>query len=172
MEGAVASMVQSNASAAHILQEVGQAAAATDITGFGLLGHLGEMLKGRKGVGARLFLEKLPALSGAEECLSQGMTSSLAPANERAGRGLVEGRGGRGGGGGDEIEKCSKYPLLFDPQTAGGLLASVARERVEATLAALHEAGYAAACVVGEVGEEGGEDGDGGKEGKIELVLG
>ncbi len=159
VEGAVASMIQSNATAARILQDVGGAQVATDVTGFGLLGHLGEMLKGRKGLRARVFVEGLPALRGAEECLKRGLTSSLAPANERGGRGLLV----DGGGG---MEACSKFPLLFDPQTAGGLLASVARARVAATLAALHEAGYVAACVVGEVVVEGE-----GQDGTVEVVL-
>jgi len=198
-EGVVASMLQSNASAAKILWEVGQATAATDVTGFGLLGHLGEMMKGGMGGGGkkgereeggacvRLFLPSLPALPGAEACFAKGITSSLAPANERHAQNLLlfpsppskdstnttaaaTAVAAAAAAAAAVVQSHLKYPLLFDPQTAGGLLASVVPEKVEATVAALRAAGYGAACVIGEVWREArGEEG--GREGKVELVL-
>ncbi|KAM3568902.1 hypothetical protein VYU27_008989 [Nannochloropsis oceanica] len=191
-EGAVASMLQSNANAAKILWEVGQATAATDVTGFGLVGHLGEMIKGGMGEGeseggneqggvrVRLSLPSLAALQGAEACFAKDITSSLAPANEHHAQSLLyfpsDDRPPVGAAASAtttttaKIKSHPKYPLLFDPQTAGGLLATVVPERVEATMVALRAAGYGAACVIGEVWrvEKGG---DGEREGKIELVL-
>ena len=69
-------------------QHPGQLHAATDITGFGLLGHLGEMLgdtaKDRERLQVQLDANRIPALPGALALLSTGYASSLAPANRRA----------------------------------------------------------------------------------------
>lgn len=114
IEAALASMAQSNAAAASTLRERG-AHAMTDITGFGLLGHLLEMCDA-SGCGAELYLDKLPALPGALSCLQQGIESTLAPENRRLA---------------DRISNAGAFPgheklaLLFDPQTAGGLLAAL-----------------------------------------------
>jgi selenide,water dikinase len=92
---------------------------ATDVTGFGLIGHLGEMLRSSS-TSARIELDALPALPGALELLEQGVRSTFHPENERALRGV------RGGDRGDE----ARLALLCDPQTCGGLLFAVAPDRV------------------------------------------
>ena len=69
------------------------------------------------GVGAELALEDLPALPGALELLAQGLTSTFHPSNERS----VTVRGGLG---------HPRRPLLFDPQTSGGLLLCVPDEHL------------------------------------------
>lgn len=140
IDAALGSMVQSNQVGARILREHG-VTACTDLTGFGLLGHLVEMTR-PSGVDARLDLAALPLLDGATECVAAGIVSSLQPANVRLRRALRNGQ---------DFVGDPRYPLLFDPQTAGGLLAGVPAERVEACVSALHEAGYPHAAVIGRV---------------------
>ena len=129
--GAVASMRRTNAAAARILREVG-VSACTDVSGFGLAGHLSEMLLA-SGVAAMVNLDALPVLPGALELAREGVESSLAPTNRRF---LPFRRG--------QAEPCA---LLVDPQTSGGLLAGLRPERVERVLTALAEAGITAAVV-------------------------
>ena len=96
--------------------------ACTDVTGFGLAGHLAEMIRatGRgDDVSVDLHLDALPILDGAEELFARGLASSLQPENLRA-RHLIDGM--------DRMAGHAKLPLLFDPQTAGGLLAAVPAE--------------------------------------------
>jgi selenide, water dikinase len=143
LEAAYDHMQQSSAAAADILRSHG-ARACTDVTGFGLLGHLLEMLRA-SGVSARIDLAALPALDGALELLGRGVASSLAPDNLRLRRGIV----------GTDHSRHPHYPLLFDPQTAGGLLAGVPDEQAGDCLAALHAEGYRAARVIGRVGAAG-----------------
>jgi selenide,water dikinase len=136
--GAIGHMIQSNGSAARILRAHG-ATAATDITGFGLLGHLVEMLRA-SGVDATLALPCLPLLDGLRECLAAGIFSSLQPQNVRLRRAVRNL---------DAAARHPLYPVMFDPQTAGGLIASVPLEQAQNCLAALRAAGYASAAVVG-----------------------
>jgi selenide,water dikinase len=121
------------------------ATACTDLTGFGLLGHLVEMTK-PSGVDAELDLAALPLLAGAAECVAAGVLSSLQPANLRLRRALANQ---------EEAAGHPNYALLFDPQTAGGLLASVPADRVDACLAALRAAGYPHAACIGRVLAQG-----------------
>ncbi len=144
IDAALQSMVQSNRAAAQCLREHG-VTAATDLTGFGLLGHLVEMTK-PSGVDAQLDLSALPLLDGAQEMVQLGIVSSLQPANVRLRRALRNQ---------EAMVNHPSYPLLFDPQTAGGLLASIAPERAAGCLAALHALGYARACVIGRVLAQG-----------------
>lgn len=139
IEAAIASMLQSNRRAAELMVEHG-VSACTDITGFGLLGHLSEMLRGAH-CGARLSLSSLPVLEGAMQTLAQGILSSLQPENLRLRRAIANQ---------EQIAGDPRYPLLFDPQTAGGLLAGVSAERSDILLQALTDAGYRAARI-GEV---------------------
>ena len=144
IDAALRSMVLSNQAGARVLREHG-ARACTDLTGFGLLGHLIEMTQ-PSGVDAELQLSALPLLDGALECVRAGIVSSLQPANVRLRRGLRNGQ---------DFVNDPRYALLFDPQTAGGLLASVPAERAEACVAALQAAGYAHTAVIGRITEPG-----------------
>jgi selenide,water dikinase len=137
---ALESMVQSNQAGARILLAHG-ATACTDLTGFGLLGHLVEMTK-PSGVDAELDLSALPVLQGAEYCVSAGVASSLAPANVRLRRALRNQA---------DFVRHPRYPLLFDPQTAGGLLASVPSEQADACVTALRAAGYPHTAIIGRI---------------------
>lgn len=137
---AIAQMTQSSAAAATILAQHG-ATAATDVTGFGLLGHLAEMVK-PSGVDAALDLAHIPLLEGVRETLALGIFSSMQPQNVRLRR-VIRNL--------DEAARAELYPALFDPQTAGGLLASVPHEQAADCLAALRAARYADAAIIGEV---------------------
>jgi len=93
-------------------------------------------------VDATLFMDALPLLDGALDTVAMGILSSLQPANLRLRQGIRE------------IEAASKhpaFPLLFDPQTAGGLIAGVPDGEVEGCLKSLKANGYANACIIGEI---------------------
>ena len=144
IDAALESMCQSSRQAASCLREHG-ATACTDLTGFGLLGHLIEMTR-PSGVDAELDLSALPLLEGAEETVAAGILSSLQPANVRLRRAIRDPAA---------WVEHPRYPLLFDPQTAGGLLAGVPAEHAEACLAALQALGYTRAAIIGRVLESG-----------------
>jgi selenide, water dikinase len=135
IDAALQSMVISNRIGAQILREHG-GTACTDLTGFGLLGHLVEMTR-PSGVDAEIHLSELPLLDGAQECVEAGITSSLQSANQ------------------EEFVKHPRYPLIFDPQTAGGLLASVPADRVDACIATLKAQGYPHTCKIGRILPQG-----------------
>ena len=113
---------------------------ATDITGFGLIGHVREMALG-SGVGIRIDSAKVPALPGAIECIEAGYI----PGGLKANREFAECMVGYAAG----IPEVIKT-LLYDPQTAGGLLLSVAQEDVDRLLMAL-KAGGVPAVEIGKV---------------------
>ncbi len=143
IEGALRSMLQSNEDGARCLFASG-ATACTDVTGFGLLGHLVEMIRASN-VDVVLELSALPILDGALETVKGGIFSSLQPENVRLRRAI------RG------IESASAhphYPLIFDPQTAGGLLASVPAANARACVEELKRLGYEHAAIIGEVAAE------------------
>jgi selenide,water dikinase len=140
VDAAIRSMLLSNRQAAGCLQSFG-ATACTDLTGFGLVGHLLEMTKASK-VDAVIERDALPLLEGALATVRAGMLSSLQPQNLRLRRGIRD------------LETAARhpaYPLLFDPQTAGGLLAGVPGERAVDCVEALRRRGYPEATVIGRV---------------------
>lgn len=140
IDGALDMMILSNRIAGECVYAHG-AHACTDITGFGLLGHMVEMIKG-SGVDVALDISKLPILDGALDTVRAGILSSLQPANLRLRRAIKN------------VEDASThdaYPLIFDPQTSGGLLAALPPEKAEACIAELHNQGYPAATIVGKV---------------------
>jgi selenide,water dikinase len=109
--------------------------ALTDITGFGLIGHLREMLMASENVSAEISVGSLPLLEGAMDCVRAGHT----PAGLKANREFAE----------CVVEYASDVPedlrtLLFDPQTAGGLLVSAAPSAATELLTKLNNAGAAA----------------------------
>jgi selenide,water dikinase len=114
--------------------------AATDITGFGLIGHVREMAQG-SGVSIRLKSVSVPLLEGALECIRAGYV----PGGLKANREFAECLVGYADGISEEIKT-----ILYDPQTAGGLLLSVAREDAGALRQALIEGGVPA-VEIGEV---------------------
>lgn len=140
IDAALQSMVVSNQKGAQCLRAFG-ATACTDLTGFGLLGHLVEMTR-PSNVDAELDLGALPLLDGAQACVAAGIVSSLQDANVRLRRALRNQ---------EAMVKHPRYPLIFDPQTAGGLLASVPADQADACIAALRELGYPHTVAIGRV---------------------
>lgn len=136
LDEALQHMLLSSASAAELLRRAG-ATGCTDVTGFGLLGHLVEMLQA-SGLAADLELAALPLLEGAEDCLGRGILSTLHPANLAAASALGEGC--------HSLQQPREL-ILFDPQTAGGLLAGIPEQQLEPCLLSLRRAGYPAACI-------------------------
>jgi selenide,water dikinase len=140
IDSALDSMMLSSQQAAQCLLRY-QVSACTDLTGFGLLGHLLEMTKASQ-VNAELYIDQLPVLDGAQETVDAGILSSLQPQNLRLKRVL------------NNLETAARharYPLLFDPQTAGGLLVAVPPEQAEACRIDLIACGYADTAIIGTV---------------------
>lgn len=128
--GATASMLRLNRHASHLARDAGLSA-ATDITGFGLLGHLWEMAE-RSGVGLTVEAGLVPLLEGARDCSTMGVHTS----GEGRNRDWV----------GEHASFASSVDdalaaLLFDPQTSGGLLLAAAPERAAALEAAFKRDG-------------------------------
>ncbi len=142
---ALREMTVSNRTAARILRTHG-VTAATDVTGFGLLGHLVEMAQASD-VDVRLRLRDIPLLDGALETAGRGLLSSLHPQNLQRQRFVTNA---------EQSATDPAFPLLFDPQTAGGLLASVPTDRAEACVRALRIAGCDRATVIGTVQRRSG----------------
>ncbi len=140
MAGAVETMAALNKPGALAMQRVG-VNAATDITGFGLLGHLKSMVKG-SGVAAEISLAAVPALPGARELLEKGVAPGGTHRNVSSVNDAVTW---------DAALTDEDRLLLCDAQTSGGLLMSVPANRADALAAALQEEGAPCAAVVGRV---------------------
>ena len=143
---AVETMATLNAGAARAMLATG-VHAATDVTGFGLLGHLGNLLRA-SGVAAELTLADVPLLPGAREMLARGAVPGGTKRNLESVQAAV-----RFAAGVSESDRI----LLADAQTSGGLLIAVAPERVERLIEALRVERTPAAAVIGRVtaGEAG-----------------
>jgi selenide,water dikinase len=136
LRGAVDSMTTLNATAASVLPEAG-ATAATDVTGYGLLGHLLEMLTA-SGVSAQLDVAAVPVLPGARELLTAGYAPGGTLRNVEAVTPHVD-------GGTPEM-----ILLLADAQTSGGLLISLDKKKAEDCVQAMKIKGLNA-WVIGEI---------------------
>ncbi len=132
-------MLLSNAQASEILLRHG-VTAMTDVTGFGIAGHLTEMLS--TGASCRVELSQIPVLPGARILSNKGIKSSLFIANFR----YVEKFSVV-----DQVRSNWKFPLLFDPQTSGGLLGILPKNRAMDCLTQLTRSGYCDACVIGQI---------------------
>ena len=137
-------MVAGQGPAAALL--AGVAHAMTDVTGFGLAGHLAEMLAA-SGLGAEIDLDAVPVLDGALALAAAGVQSSIYPHN-RAATVVV-------GVAGANAPDPARVALLFDPQTCGGLLAAVPGAEAERLVMALRATGLPAARVGRVVGGGG-----------------
>lgn len=120
IETAIDSMLESNQTGSETFKKF-NASACTDVTGFGLAGHLLEMLNGNKAM-VSVSLKTLPILPGAKGTLTAGFLSSLHAQNSANARPFIETR------------KAVLHPILFDPQTSGGLLAAVPEALAERCL--------------------------------------
>lgn len=135
IDAAIRSMTTLNAKAAQIATE-GEFAihAATDVTGFGLIGHAREMANG-SGVSLKIEAAKVPVLEGAMDCIR----AKFIPGGLNNNRDFAECLVSYDSGVSEELRT-----ILYDPQTAGGLLLAVAREDAQRLTAALRDAGVPA----------------------------
>lgn len=124
------------------LAERGLVRAGTDITGFGLLGHLGSLCRA-SGVGAELRASEVPTIArGVWDLLEAGCVPGGTKENLRTATGFTEFT--------REISEVQKL-LLADAQTSGGLLLCVRPGKLEAVLACLAKAKVACAAVIGRI---------------------
>lgn len=139
----IKSMAALNDKAAELMQEVG-VHACTDITGFGLLGHAVQLAQNSQ-AGLYINVTSIPYFPEATEFAQQGLCPG----------GLFRNR--------DFYSPCVEISreisrhlqdILFDPQTSGGLLISLASDRAELLLGKLHQAGVEEAAIIGEVVSE------------------
>jgi selenide,water dikinase len=134
---AVESMTTLNKKAADVLAAAYEAHGMTDITGFGLIGHVRELALASE-VTMRLYADRVPVLPGALECVRAGYLPGGLKANRDFAECVVEYDG--------NIAEDLKA-LLYDPQTAGGLLVSLAADQADRLVSELRDAGLPAARV-------------------------
>ena len=146
LAAAVASMTTLNRAASEAMVAVG-VNAATDVTGFGLLGHLAELL-GASRVGARVRAGEVPLLPDVERLAADGFVPGGSRRNRDALADFVRWA--------DTLDETTRL-ILCDAQTSGGLLISISDERCERLLAELRNRG-AGGSVIGEVVEGAGVD--------------
>lgn len=128
LEEAIRWMTTLNRDAAKAMIEVG-VSAATDVTGYGLIGHLLEMCEG-SGLGAELSVSSVPVLAGAREELARGFRPEGTMRNASGFRGRVQ-----------LNVKESEFTLMCDAQTSGGLLIAVPSERAASLETRMRESG-------------------------------
>lgn len=131
VDSMLSSMLKSNRKAASIARKH-DCVALTDVTGFGLAGHLLEMLDASQAA-ATLSLTKISLMPGFVELAAAGVESTLAPANRELAERLAWSS--------DKLAATPQATALFDPQTSGGLLIAVEDENATAILNGLDEAG-------------------------------
>jgi len=115
--------------------------AATDVTGFGLGGHLVEMMRGSHCT-CTIDLPSLPVFRSVPECLAQGILSGAIERNEAYAMGWIRAEDPAGE---------PLLPVFYDPQTSGGLLVSLPPERAAALCDDLRERGHTAVRIIGRV---------------------
>jgi len=118
---------------------------ATDVTGFGLAGHLSEMAT-QSGVEIEIYGASIPVFPGVLDLIRADVVSGAVERNREYASPFVR----RDKSAGEDLET-----LLYDPQTSGGLLIAVRKSKAPAFLAALHKKGVPAAAVIGRVLRKG-----------------
>ena len=140
VETAVETMATLNRAASEAMMEVG-VNACTDVTGFGLMGHLTGMLRA-SGVSAEITASAAPVLPGVAELLAQGVAPGGTHRNQAGVADYVDW---------DDSVTENQRLLLCDAQTSGGLLISVPEERLPQLLSALEGNGVETCAVVGRI---------------------
>ena len=136
----VETMLQSNYVALRLIERF-QVAGITDVTGFGLAGHLAEMLRASQ-LSAEIEIAKVPVLPSCQSLVEGGVQSTLAPDNRLVAQHV-------------HLEftepESARHAVLFDPQTSGGLLFGVGQDQVGEIISFLAQEGFDHATVVGTV---------------------
>lgn len=140
---AIEVMTTLNKAAAEAMVEVG-VNACTDVTGFGLLGHLHEMLVASK-VGAKIFASKVPLIEGVLDLIGQRIFPGGARTNKRFADTFSHWH--------ESISEAMRIALC-DPQTSGGLLISLPEQKLDALMEAMETKGVKWAAVIGEIVSE------------------
>ena len=140
---AIKVMSSLNHAASHVMTKIG-ANACTDITGYGLIGHLGSMLQASS-VGATLKLSNIPMIKGLSGLLKQGIAPQGTYRNLLSSQDLVSWA--------NDISEESKISLC-DAQTSGGLLMSVSASKSNEMVSELQKAGVSTIAIIGEIIEE------------------
>ena len=143
LQGAVETMATLNQRASEAMMQA-DPHACTDVTGFGLMGHLEGMVRGSK-VGAKIHLNKITVLPGVMELLAQGVAPGGTHRNLEGVEAITAWH--------SDISSEDKL-LLCDAQTSGGLLISVAADKVERLLKELETRGVGNPRVVGEITDD------------------
>ena len=128
-----------------------EAHAATDITGFALMGHLVEMIR-RSGVSAKIDMSSLPVFAAAKICLENSFLPGAIERNQEYSMAwaMVE----------DESSP-ENLPILYDPQTSGGLLVAMSPENAEKYVSGMKSRGHNAVSIIGRIVEKSPEYGEG-----------
>lgn len=142
----IESMAALNRSAAEAMQQVG-VSAGTDVTGFGIIGHLHEMLEG-SGCAGQLEFDALPLFEGVLDYAAKGVVPGrtadviayAADFTTWLARPVPKGPG-------SPIEDLARWRVLCDPQTSGGMLIAIAPERADALVEALATRGVEPAVI-------------------------
>ncbi len=146
-EAAVAGMTESmlalNKRPSELMQELG-VNACTDVTGFGLLGHALEMARA-SGIGAMIYTSDVPLLEEAEHFAAMGLVPGGTGTNRDFAACRVDIQG--------EVSPLL-LDILYDPQTSGGLLISLPPTKAQRLVGMLHNEGWTAAAIIGEVVEK------------------
>ncbi len=144
VQAATASMTSLNKTAAELMVEFG-AHAATDVTGFSLMGHLAEMARS-SGVDVRIVWDDLPLFEGVLDYAANGILPGAIERNKESCA--------------DHVVPSEKLPqemidICFDAQTSGGLLIAIEEAKADSLLKALHSHGVRAATIIGKVAGKG-----------------
>jgi selenide,water dikinase len=143
-EAAAQSMAALNKVASMLMIELG-AHACTDVTGFGLMGHLAAMVAASK-VDVEIIWDDLPLLPGVLQCLADGIASGAVERNrESSDHCLIT----------EENVQPEMSDLCFDPQTSGGLLIAIGQDAANNLLEKLHAAGVSDAKIIGIILDSG-----------------
>ncbi|MFH0998010.1 MAG: selenide, water dikinase SelD [Pseudomonadota bacterium] len=140
IENTIRLMATLNRRAAEIMSDY-PVSACTDITGFGLLGHLAEMVAG-SGFGMKIYASMLPVIPEAQEYAAMGLVPAGAYKNREFRENMVTF--------GPRVDRVMQ-DISFDPQTSGGLLISIPGAQADALLSGLKDNGISHAAIIGEV---------------------
>lgn len=135
------SMATLNRDAAELMIKYG-AHACTDVTGFGLAGHLVSMVRG-SGVNAEIDLSVVPVFAAVPACIASDVYSGAVDRNQAYAMSLVTVQPDNG--------KPSGLPVLFDPQTSGGLLIAIPENEGKALVMEMWERGHRATAIIGRI---------------------
>ena len=150
-----ASMATLNRDAAELMVEMG-AHACTDVTGFGLAGHLAEMVR-RSGAMVEIDMSSLPVFAIVKHCLENEVLPGAIERNREYSMAWIRT---------ESDENPENLDLLFDPQTSGGLLVALPEDRATSYVAEMHRRGHTATSVVGKVTKVHGD----GREGIVTVT--